>query len=237
MATIATTTQQHLPIEDVIEDVVILKNGSAVSVIQTTAVNFELLSEPEQDAMINAYGQLLNSLSFPIQIIIRSRKVDISSYLQSLEKAEQDQLNPSLKAQIAKYRVYVTDLISKNEVLDKDFYVIIPFFHPGTGMTGKGGPFGGMSGLFGVKKAEPKFILDKRAVFEKAKTQLEPKREHIIKQLTRIGVQGEVLNTEQLIELFYDIFNPDIARKQKLQNEGTDHRAYLVEAAVVEEPA
>ncbi len=121
------STQEHLDIEDIRDSIVILKNNAAAAVVQTTAVNFDLLSEVEQDAMIASYSQLLNSLSFPIQVVIRSKKMDISTYLENLAVIESNQANPYLKEQIKSYRQYVADLISKNDVLDKRFYIIIPY--------------------------------------------------------------------------------------------------------------
>src|SRR3989338_1862448 len=115
MAEIIASTQAHLDIEDIRDDIVILKNGNAVSVLQTTAVNFDLLSEGEQDAMIFTYAALLNSLTFPIQVIVRSKITDISSYLARLEAQKNKQKNPNLVATITRYKNFVRVLFLKNK--------------------------------------------------------------------------------------------------------------------------
>src|SRR3990170_2125716 len=121
------TTQEHLDIEDIRNDMVILKNGEAVCLIQTNAINFDLLSEMEQDAMIFAFAALLNSLTFPIQILIRTKRMDISNYLAKVLEAGATTHNPNLAAQIEKYSYFIQELVSRNQVLDKRFYVAIPY--------------------------------------------------------------------------------------------------------------
>ena len=123
---IKASTQEHLDIEDIRDDYVVLKTGGVVAVIQTTAVNFDLLSEIEQDAMIGAFAMLLNSLTFPIQVLVRSKRLDISKYIDLVYKVEQQQKDPLLKFQAEAYRKFVQDLIQTNDVLDKKFYVAIP---------------------------------------------------------------------------------------------------------------
>lgn len=214
------TTQQHLDIYDIDQDLVILKNGGARLVLRTTAVNFDLLSEVEQDAMITAYGELLNSLSFPIQIIIRSKRMDISRYLDKLRALEKEQPNRQLKEQINSYRQYVEQLISKNEVLDKRFYVSVPYQE----MSLTAPP----RSLRQLLNREKRGLLDKNAIVKKAKIQLEPRKEHIIKQLSRVGIKTEQLNTRELVELFYDIYNPDLSRQQHLWLQSEDYNAPLV---------
>lgn len=214
------STQEHLDIEDVKDDLVILKNGTAVSILQTNAVNFDLLSENEQDAMIFAYAALLNSLSFPIQIIVRSKIMDISQYVSRLETAKQSQTNPAMAEMINKYQNFIRNLISQNRVLDKSFYLVIPYLD--VSITG-GNPLG---------SKKKKIVTDKWQVLEKAKIQLAPKREHLIKQMARIGIRTWQLNNQQLVELFYDIYNPTVAREQKVALESSDYTVPIVEPAI-----
>lgn len=224
MPEIPASTQQHLDIEDIKDDLVVLKNGSAALVLQTTAVNFDLLSEVEQDAMIAAFSHLLNSLSFHIQIVIRSKRMDISSYLSALEAIEKAQENPYLKDRIKGYKEYVAELISKNEVLDKRFYIVIPYSEitpmPKTGILGK---------LLGKK---PRVTFNKKALLEKAKIQLEPRKEHTIKQLSRVGIKARQLSSKELLELFYDIYNPEVAREERLRIGAAEYTAPIVEPAI-----
>ena len=124
---IRASTQEHLEIEDIRDDIVIMKDGSCCLVLLTTAINFGLLSEKEQDATIYAYAALLNSLTFPAQIVIRSQRKDVTAYLKLLDREMAKQTNKLLKEQIQKYRNFVEEIVKKNNVLDKEFYVIIPF--------------------------------------------------------------------------------------------------------------
>lgn len=178
------STQQHIPIKAIHDDVVILKDGSVAIILQTTAVNFDLLSENEQLAIISSFAALLNSLSFSIQIVIRSKRLDISKYLDNIKKIEEAQTNPLLKQMTRRYRIFVETLTSENEVLDKQFFVIIPVSYLEIGI---------------VNNIEHDFL--------KALTLLIPRRDNIIKMLARIGLKSTQLTDDKLVRLFYDIYN------------------------------
>lgn len=197
---IKSSSQNFIEIEDIKDDLVILADGSCCLVIKVWAINFGLLSETEQDAIIYAYAGLLNSLTFAIQILIRSKRKDITSYLELLKNAESAQLNLALKNQIAKYRQFVDTTVKVNNVLDKKFYIIIPFSLLELGV----GVAGGM--LFKKKKGLP---YPKSFILDRAKINLYPKRDHLLRQLNRIGLKASQLTTHELIQLFYDIFNPE----------------------------
>lgn len=181
-------TKDFVPIETVTNDVAILKDGTVVMVVQTSAVNFDLLSEGEQLAIIGSFAGFLNSLSFSIQILIRSKKLDISHYLKILKEAEIKQFNPLLQMMMQRYRAFVEAIIRDNEVLDKQFYVV----------------FSVSSVELGIVKSQ-----DALKNITKALTILGPRREHILKQLSRIGLKSTQLNDEKLIRLFYDTYNDD----------------------------
>lgn len=179
-------TQDHLSISDIHDDIVILKNGSMAIVMQTSAVNFGLLSEQEQLAIIAAFAGMLNSLSFMIQILVRSKRLDITNYLKQLDNAQSRQTNPLLVRMIDRYRNFIKNTVSEQEVLDKQFYIIVPLSFLELGLS-----------------------RDKGVNFKKALTLLIPRRDHIIRQLSRIGLKATQLNSEQLVKLFYDIYNED----------------------------
>lgn len=181
------STQSHLPIEDIKDNLVFLKNGSVSTVIETTAVNFGLLFETEQVAIIDAFAGLLNSLSFPIQIIIRSQRLDVSSYLNTLDKALASQNNLLLKGLTQNYRHFVDSLIKENEVLDKRFYICLSAH----------------SFELGVLK------LSTGDRSQKAMTLLKPRVDHLNRQLNRIGLKSKIVTTTDLVKLFYDIYNGD----------------------------
>jgi len=203
---IRASTQDALSIEDIRDDLAILKDGSAALILKVNAINFSLLSEKEQNAIIYAYAGLLNSLNFSIQIMIRSQKKDITGYLSLLEKAKANQLNPLLKDLISKYQVFIKETVTRAEILDKKFYLVIPF---SALELGAGQVASSVFDRFTIGKKKAKKTLDIDQVVEKAKTSLEPKKDHLIRLLGRIGLMAQQLTTNELIRLFFRIYNPD----------------------------
>src|SRR3989338_4331114 len=120
-APIRATTQEFLEVEDIADDLVIMSSGSAAIVIETTAVNFGLLSEDEQDALIYAYASFLNSLSFPLQVVILSKRMDISSYIEFIAQQEEKQTSLVMKDRIRQYREFILSVVKENKVLEKKF--------------------------------------------------------------------------------------------------------------------
>lgn len=216
------STQQHLDIDDIRDNIVILRNGNAVTVLQTTAVNFDLLSEREQDSMIFAYAALLNSLTYPIQVLVRSKKMDISNYIKLLGEAQQKAANEQIAYQIGLYANFIKELVSRNEVLDKRFYIVIPY--AGTTLS----QALTLPSLF-TKKAP---VEDRWHILEKAKVNLGPKVDHLIKQVARIGVKAHQLTTEELVEFYYDLYNPDVSLEQKAALNTTEYTTPIVEPAL-----
>lgn len=192
------TTQEFLEIADIQDDLLILKDGSCALLIQVSAVNFGLLSEEEQEAIIYAYAALLNSLSFPLQIFIFSKRMDISSYLEKIHQEEEKVTSVKVRAQMQKYAEFISQTVKQNRVLEKRFYLIIPFSAIELGVKGA---FGTLVG----KKTLP---FPKNYIVQRAKTSLFPKRDHLLRQLARLGLRGEPLTTQKLVELFYEIYNP-----------------------------
>lgn len=181
-----TGTQNFIPIEDIQDDLVYLKDGSVTLVLSTSAVNFGLLFETEQMGIIDAFARLLNSLSFPIQIVIHSKRLDVSSYLRTLDKAINTQPNPLLKNMSLSFRQFVESIIKEKNVLDKQFYVCINVTAPELGILHKS-------------------TADRS---KKAITVLSPRRDHLISQLLRLGLKARQLPTVELVKLFYEIYNP-----------------------------
>lgn len=213
------STQDHLDIDDIRDDLVILKTGWVALVMSTTAVNFDLLSEAEQDATIYAYGAFLNSLSFPIQTLIRSKKADITAYFQSLGEAEAAQQNPDLKRQIQKYQDFIQATVQQKTVLDKKFYLIINYSPAEAGFKS----FGKTGGISAKSKGQ---------LLEAAKASLAPKRDHVIKQTARLGLATRQLTTQELIELFYDIYNPAPTGTQRILLDTEAYTTPIVEPAI-----
>ncbi len=202
------TTQQHLPIEDIINNLVVLKDGSACYVLETPSVNFDLLSGKEQEAMIYAYGALLNSLSFPIQILIRSSLKDVSSYLRLLQSWRAKQKSDLFKKMIASYEKFIGEMVQKNEVLTKSFYVVIPFSVFELGISSAKNSFADLFSLPN-RKNNKRLPLPKKVIIERAKANLEPKKEHLIRTFGRLGLRIRLLTTKELINLFYQVYNEE----------------------------
>lgn len=195
---IKSSTQIFTEIEDIDHDIVLFMDGSCCMVVTAAAVNFGLLSEREQETIIYSYAGLLNSLSFPVQIIIRSQHKDVTAYLHLLEEQERKQKSPRLARSIHDYRIFVASTVKDKDVLDKKFYIVIPFSSLEIGTS--------PSVLFGSKKRG--LPMPKEAIFEKALTVLVPKKDHIIRLLTRVGLRAHQLTSEQLVKLFFTIYNP-----------------------------
>ncbi|HKY74484.1 MAG TPA: hypothetical protein VJ246_04200 [Patescibacteria group bacterium] len=226
---IQSTTQTYLEIFDITNDTIILKDSSVAMVLSVGSLNFGLLAEEEQDAIIYTYAGLLNSLTFPVEIVIRSQKKDVTAYLRYVKEWEDKTLSPLRKTQIRRYREFVSELVKERRILDKKFYVAIPF--RGTAAEPKGA-------IPQIKKKEiPQ--LDRAYILERALTDLEPKRDHLISQFARIGLNARQLNTQELIQLLYTIYNPGSYEGQKMG----DTRSYTtaaVEASlsgVIQQPA
>ncbi|OGG06995.1 hypothetical protein A3D05_02310 [Candidatus Gottesmanbacteria bacterium RIFCSPHIGHO2_02_FULL_40_24] len=218
-APIRATTQEFLEVEDIADDLVIMTSGSAAIVIETTAVNFGLLSEDEQDALIYAYASFLNSLSFPLQIVILSKRMDISSYIEYLVDKEHKTADTIYKDRIKNYREFIMSTVKDNKVLEKKFYLVVPFSVLEMGIKNS------LSST-GKKKKLP---FSKDYIISRAKTSLFPKRDHILRQLGRIGLKGRQLTTQELVELFYSLYNPSFAGGKL--GESTGYIKPLVEGA------
>jgi len=199
------TTQDHLSIDDIVGDIVVLKDGNCAMVMQVSSVNFDLLSEQEQLALVYAYGGILNSLNFPIQIVIRTKTKDISQYLTNLKGYEQKQNNPLLKERIKSYQKFIEETVRKNDVLSKVFYMVVPFSTIELGIGA-------------LVSRSNKMPFDKQYILDKARASLEPKRDHLLRLFSRIGLDIRALSNKELIELFYGIYNEDVADSQKVEN-------------------
>jgi len=212
------TTQDHLPVEDVVSGIVLLKDGSCAIVMQLSSVNFDLLSEREQSALVFAYGGILNSLNFPIQIVIQTTTKDVTSYLNNLKDLEEKQVNPLLKERTRQYRKFIEETVRKNDVLSKSFYAVVPFSVVELGIKSASKQMVGNLPLLGSHNRSSELPFAKEYILEKAKASLEPKRDHLVRLFSRLGLEVRVLETRELIELFYKLYNEETASNQKVQS-------------------
>lgn len=201
--TILSTTQNLIPIADVVDGVVIYKNGGAAQIMESTSLNFGLLSENEQEAVIASYAGLLNSFNFPVQIVVRSQKKDISIYMNFLNEAQAKIKNPKLIHIMDDYKNFIAEAIKKKNVLSKKFYIVVSFspFELGLGKS--------LATSFRPSKKGALLPFPKSYVVRKAKIALFPKREHLVRQARRLNIQLKPLSNEDIIRLFYNTYNPE----------------------------
>lgn len=202
------STQEHLRIAEIRDGILILTNGELRQVVLVSSVNFALKSEDEQNAIVFQYQNFLNSLSFPIQIVMQSRRLDLAPYLGKLAERLESEQNELIRLQIADYIEFIKRLLSVANIMDKNFFVVVPFSPP---VTKKGGM---MSQIFGSpKRQQPKIPADQFAQYKQALGQ----RVNVITSgLASVGLRSAVLTTQQLVELFYATYNPEEATKERL---------------------
>lgn len=203
------TTQKFTEIVDFAEDIVILEGGNACMIIEITASNFALLSKREQDTRIFAYAGLLNSLSFPIQILIRNRRMDISQYIHELEEVIKNTKNPQLASYVAYYSSFVKEMVTVNVVLNKSFYIVVPFSSLELGVTG-------------AAQTQQKGSTQKDSFITDARKALQNKSNALLGQLQKFATSAKVLEKEELIKLFYEIYNEDTEANIGQMEDGAD---------------
>lgn len=191
------STQKFTEIVDFVDDLVILEGGNACMIIEITASNFALLSKREQDTRIYSYAALLNSLSFPIQILIRNKRMDITAYLKELDSLSKGFKNQLLANYIKLYRTFVHEMVTVNVVLNKAFYIVIPY----------SSLEGGAGGVTQTVQKSQKAKSENEAFAENAKKTLQSKVDSVLGQLQKFATSARVLEKPDLIKLFYDIYN------------------------------
>jgi type IV secretory pathway VirB4 component len=209
MASESRPTQSFVPIKEVRDGIIILEDGSLRAILLTSSVNFALKSEDEQKSLIYQFQNLLNSLDFSIQIFIESRRLDIRPYIAILEERYKEQTSELLKIQTREYIEFVKTFTENSNIMTKSFFVVIPYSAAALSATGGFGAVGeSFTGLLGRKKSAEDSRKDATTQFEELRTQLEQRISVVEQGLTRMGVRVVELGTEEVIELFYKIFNP-----------------------------
>jgi len=203
------STQAFVPIKEIKEGVVVMRDGSLRVALLLSSINFALKSEEEKNSIIGSYQSFLNSLGYPIQIYIKSRKLHLDGYLNSLDKQLASQTNELLRLQTSQYKDFIGELLEYASIMEKRFFVIVPFYPSGIGMEKEGI----VKSLFSNKPSVD-------TTFETQKTELMTRVDQVITGLTGIGVRVVALNTEELIELYYTVYNPDTSGEEKLSNIG-----------------
>jgi len=224
------STQDFIDIYDIKNDLVILKNGKVAVVLQLNSINFDLLSPREQDAIISTYAEIINSLNFTVQIVIRSRAMNIEKYVNKLVDIEQKITDPLLRQQAESYRKFVQKVIRVNKVLDKQFYLVIPSGYVEYEQIGKN-PFEFFNKLRGKQNERSKEIDVDRIVME-TRGDLIPKVDTLIRLFEKIHINAKRLNTVELVKLYFDCYK-ESSGKIKIGDSVDDYRAPIVEPNVI----
>ncbi len=208
-----TSTQSFVPIKEIRDGVIVLKDGGLRAVLMVSSLNFALKSADEQEAIILQYQNFLNSLDFSVQFFIQSRRLNIGPYLDVLKERQRKEANDLLKIQEAEYIDFVKNFVESTGIVTKMFYVVVsyvPSILPASGGT--------ISGIFDALLGRKKKEKNKRGGsnnFEEHKLQLFQRADAVLQGINRTGVRAVPLNTEELIELFFGLYNPGESEKGK----------------------
>lgn len=197
------SSQKYIDVEEVKNDIVILKNRSLRAILLVSSINFDLKSSEEQEAIIFGYQNFLNSLDFPTQILISSKRLDVDPYLSLLEEKKKTQTSELMRLQIAEYGSFIKNLTEVSQIMSKHFYVVVPFYP----VESKEGGF--MSGIMDAFNQKQK-ITEDIETFETYKNQLWQRVDQIASGLNSIGIKSTALKTEEIIELLYSSYNPSL---------------------------
>ena len=212
---VQTSTQLHLKISEIRDNTVVLKNGGLRSILKSSSMNLNLKSEAEQNAVIYSYQNFLNTLEFPIQILIRSKKLDIDDYIEKLKKLAVKQTNPLMQKQTFEYIEYISRLVEYADIMEKEFYVIIPQDPFRSEQKGLIKTF--LENIFPQDTVEK--IKQRHGEFDELKKGLNQRVNTTRAGLENCNLRVTELNTQELIELFYEVYNPMTSRNQKFANE------------------
>lgn len=214
------STQNTLQIAEIRDGIVIMNDGSYRSVVMVKSINFDLMSQSEQEAVEYSYQGFLNSLYFPVQIFIRSERVDLRPYIEKLDKIRTEHDNMLLALLMEDYIEYIDGLSQQTNIMDKKFYVVIPYSATPQSEKKKvaSDSTNFLTGVANLLSNKQQHVTINEANLEKAKTELRNRVQAVLGGLVQAGVQGLPLDTQELIELYYDVYNPDTATRQKLKN-------------------
>ncbi len=212
------STQNSLQIAEVRDGIVIMNDGSFRSVIMVKSINFDLMSPQEREAVEYSFQGFLNSLYFPVQIFVRSQKVDLQPYINKLDKIRTEHDNMLLALLMEDYINYIDELAAQTNIMDKKFYVVIPFFPIVDAQKALTASKNLFTGVFSLFKNRQQHVTVNEGDLNKAKDELRNRVQAVLGGLLQCGIQGLPLDTQEMIELYYDTYNPDTATRQQLKN-------------------
>jgi type IV secretory pathway VirB4 component len=210
-ATSGKSAQDSLLIAEIKDGIVIMKDGSLRGVILGSAINFDLMSSGEQEAVESAYQGFLNSLHFAVQIVIRSQKIDISGYLEKLDALRAEQPNELLATLMDDYVANIRALVDDVNIMDKQFYVVVPYYP----LSAAEKSTNLITNLKGAFEPTPVITVTEED-FHKFKQELSQRMALAANGMTQMGLRAISLGTQELVDLYYSWYNPDVAANQKL---------------------
>lgn len=202
------STQSIVPIKEVRDGIIVLKDGSMRALLMTSSINFTLKSQDEQNAIIFQFQQFLNSLNFSVQIFIQSRRLDIRPYLATLESREKEQINDLMRIQTKEYIEFIRTFTDRSNIMTKSFYIVVPYTPPTLSVQQKK-----VTNPFAKKKTKEQMTASDQVDFDEARTQLEQRIAVVQQGIVRAGIRAVQLGTEESIEVFYRLFNPGDVEK------------------------
>lgn len=227
------STQNTLQLSEVRDNMVIMLDGSFRAVISCKSINFDLMSDHEREGVEFSYQNFLNSLNFPVQIMVRSQRVDIGPYIDRLVDTRRTQDNMLLGVLMDDYISFIDALSQDANIMEKSFYIVVPYFPQGDSANlieqGKG--------FFGKLFARPKNTVTRidAAVYQKAKEEIKNRVDSVVAGMFQIGVQSLQLDTKSLGELYYNFYNPDTAVRQPLKDFENSSATFIKKAPVIPE--
>ncbi|KKU91577.1 MAG: hypothetical protein UY23_C0001G0183 [Candidatus Jorgensenbacteria bacterium GW2011_GWA1_48_11] len=209
MAETTLPAQQFVEIQEIRDGVLYLKRGGLRRILIVSGVNFDLKSESEQNLILNSFQNFLNTLDFGVQFFVHSRKVNIDAYLEKMRGRSQAEQNELLKIQIDEYVSFIKSFVEQNAIIAKSFFLVIPY-EP-IALSGE------VSGIFSLFKKTPKKAEQEKTTSDNNLEQLSHRVDQVISGLEQIGLRATTLNDEELIELFYNLYNPQLIEKKGLE--------------------
>ena len=207
------STQNTLLISEIRDGMVIMRDGSLRAVVICQSINFDLMSPGERESVEYAYQGFLNSLYFPVQVYIRSKRVNLENYIEKLQKLYEGQDNILLGLLMEDYIAYIRYLVESANIMDKQFYVVVPYY---PALMSQGGLATSVRKLSTMVKPSQKTVVINENDFNKYKSELTEQVLVVINGLQQMGVQAVPLNTQELIELYYNVYNPQTAANEHL---------------------
>ncbi len=211
------TTQNTLGFSEIRDNMVVMNDGSFRAVVACKSINFDLMSSKEREGIEYSYQNFLNSLYFPVQILIRSQRVDIGPYIERLTNIRRDQENMLLNVLTDDYIDFIDTLSQEANIMDKSFYVIIPYWPHGDLNSVKRSSKSLFSTIFGGTPQQRAIVVD-HAQYQKAKDEIKNHTDAVMSGLFQLGVKCVQLNTKELGQLYYNFYNPDTAVREPLGN-------------------